>query len=100
MCVCVYDRAGGGLKGERVDCEDSGDTWGPSKGTQQNLWCSISEQHSGLKSSRVICAAWRICPTSAFVFSAPSSMLYSDTHHQESRSRMKGECGRKEKTQE
>lgn len=61
-------------------------------------------QWEGAQSSRVICAAWRICPSSAFQFFqllTLSSVLYSDTHyHQESRSRIKKrKCGRNEERQ-
>lgn len=75
--------------------------WGsktPAEQTKQPRCAQWANSTEGVRSSRVICAAWKICPSLSFVFLMQRCVLHGDTHnHYKSRSRMKVECGRKER---
>lgn len=76
---------------------------GPQQRYKTNLRCTMSSSTVDLRKSAILqsdLSSVENLSQFCFVFLTLSSVSYSDTHHhQESRSRMKGECGRKEKRQ-
>lgn len=76
---------------------------GPQQRYKTNLRCTMSSSTVDLRKSAILqsdLSSVENLSQFCFVFLTLSSVSYSDTHHhQESRSRMKGECGRKAKRQ-